>query len=140
MKFFKQTLNLQTTGRGLVEFTEQINAEIRVWGVREGMAYLFVPHTSASLVINENYAASAKRDLEAYLDHIAPEGEDWYSHTIEGRDDSPAHLRTMLTTTSLTVPIDQGQLSLGTWQGIFLAEHRHRGHQRKVLLRVLSVK
>jgi secondary thiamine-phosphate synthase enzyme len=139
MKFFKQTLNLQTTGRGLVEFTEQINAEIRAWGVREGMAYLFVPHTSASLVINESFAASAKRDLEAFLDRIAPEGEDWYSHTIEGRDDSPAHIRTMLTTTSLTVPVDQGQLSLGTWQGIFLAEHRRRGHQRKVLLRVLSI-
>jgi secondary thiamine-phosphate synthase enzyme len=103
------------------------------------MTYLFIPHTSASLVINESYDATARRDLEAYLDHIAPEGESWYVHTLEGRDDSPAHLRTMLTATSLTIPVDAGRLSLGTWQGVYLAEHRRRAHQREILLRVLSV-
>ena len=103
------------------------------------MAYLFIQHCSASLVINERYDATARRDLEAYLERIAPEGENWYEHTIEGSDDSPAHMRALITPTSITIPIDAGQLSLGTWQGIYLAEHRRRGHQRQLLLRVLSV-
>lgn len=139
MKIFKKNLTIQTSGRGLYEFTGQINTHIQSWGVREGMAYLFVPHTSASLVINESYAASARRDMEAFLDHLAPEGESWYEHTIEGRDDSPAHMRAMITQTSVSIPVDEGRLSLGTWQGVFLAEHRRRGHRRQVLLRVLAV-
>ncbi|MFU8826649.1 MAG: secondary thiamine-phosphate synthase enzyme YjbQ [Brevefilum sp.] len=139
MKFYKTNLVVHTRGRGLQELTQQINAQLRSWAVSEGMAYLFIPHTSASLVINECFDPSAQQDLEAFLDRIAPEGEPWYAHTLEGRDDSPAHLRTMLTTTSLSIPVDEGRLSLGTWQGIYLAEHRRRGHQRHVLLRVLSV-
>lgn len=137
--FYQQNLIIHTNGRGLYEFSDQINKHIQDWQVRTGMAYLFVPHTSASLVINESYDPSAQQDLESFLDRIAPEGENWYTHTIEGRDDSPAHLRTMITSTSLTIPIDEGQLSLGTWQGIFLAEHRRRSHRRQVLLRVLAV-
>lgn len=139
MNWFKQTITVNTKGQGFHDFTDQINAQICEWSVNEGMAYLFVQHTSASLVINENYANSAQRDMENFLNHIAPEGESWYQHTMEGRDDSPAHLRAMITPTSLTIPIDGGRLNLGTWQGIFLAEHRHRGHRRNVLLRVLSV-
>jgi secondary thiamine-phosphate synthase enzyme len=139
MNFYQQNLIIHTNGRGLYEFTNQINTHIQDWQLRTGMAYLFVPHTSASLVINESYDPSARRDLEAFLDRIAPEGENWYAHTIEGRDDSPAHLRTMITLTSLTIPVDEGQLSLGTWQGIFLAEHRRRSHRRQVFLRVLAV-
>ncbi len=139
MQFFKKNFVIQTATSGLFEITDRIDAQIHAWGVREGMAYVFIPHTSASLVINESYDSSAKRDLEAYLSRIAPEGADWYAHTIEGRDDSPAHIRSMLTTTSLAIPVDDGRLSLGTWQGIYLAEHRHRGHRRQVLLRVLSV-
>lgn len=139
MKFYKTNLVVHTRGRGLQELTQEINAQLRSWTVREGMAYLFIPHTSASLVINECFDPSAQQDLEAFLDRIAPEGEPWYAHTLEGRDDSPAHLRAMLTATSLTIPVDEGRLGLGTWQGIFLAEHRRRGHQRQVLLRVLSV-
>jgi len=139
MKFFKQTLTIQTNGRGLYEFTDQINTYIQEWGARMGMAYLFVQHTSASLVINESYDPSARQDLESFLKRIAPEGESWYAHTLEGRDDSPAHIRTMLTQTCLTIPIDEGRLTLGTWQGIYLAEHRLRGHNRKILLRVMAV-
>lgn len=139
MNWFKHTITINTNGQGFYDFTDQINAQIRDWGVNEGMAYLFVQHTSASLVINENYAGSAQRDMENFLSHIAPEGENWYQHTMEGRDDSPAHMRTMITSTSLTIPIDGGRLNLGTWQGIFLAEHRHRGHRRNVLLRALSI-
>ena len=138
MNFFKTTLIIQTKGRGLFECTDQINTEIKSWGVNEGMAFLFVPHTSASLVINESFDPSARRDLEAYLDRIAPEDENWYAHTIEGRDDSPAHMRAMITPTSMTIPIDQSRLTLGSWQGVFLAEHRRRGHRREILLRVLS--
>lgn len=138
MQWHKTTLILPTHQKGLQEFTDQINDQIRKWGVQEGMAYLFVQHTSASLVINENYDSSARQDLEGILDRIAPEGADWYAHTLEGRDDSPAHMRAMLTHTSLTIPIDEGRLSLGAWQGIFLAEHRRRGDRRRVLLRVLE--
>ena len=139
MNFYKTNLNIQTSGQGLLELTDQINAHIHNWGVRDGMAYVFVPHTSASLVINESYDPSARRDMEAFFERIAPEGESWHAHTLEGQDDSPAHLRTMLTQTSIAIPIDEGRLSLGTWQGIFLAEHRRRSHNRRVLLRVLAV-
>ena len=139
MEFYKTNLVVYTNGRGLQELTEKINAQIQSWGVREGMAFVFIPHTSASLVINESFDPSASHDMETFLDRVAPEGESWYTHTLEGRDDSPAHLRTMLTTASVTIPVDEGRLSLGTWQGIYLAEHRRRGHRREVLLRVLSV-
>jgi len=139
MNWFSTTLPIQTHTQGLYDFTEQVNAQVRQWQVQTGMAFLFVQHTSASLVVNENYDPSAQRDLEQYLGRIAPESENWYIHTMEGADDSPAHIRTMLTTTSMTVPIDNGKLSLGTWQGIYLAEHRHMGHRRQVLLRVLAV-
>ena len=138
MQWFKSILFIRTSGKGFYNFTEEINSQLRQWKVEEGMAFLFVQHTSASLVINENYAPSAQTDMENFLERIAPEGESWYVHTLEGRDDSPAHLRTMLTQTSMEIPIDNGSLSLGTWQGIYLAEHREVAHQRRVLLRVLS--
>ncbi len=139
MAWYKTTIRIRTNGRGLHLFTQKINQQIEQWQIKEGMAILFIQHTSASLVINENASPSSRRDMESYLDHIAPEGEDWYEHTLEGADDSPAHLRTMITHTSLTIPIDNGRLSLGTWQGLYLAEHRRRGQTREVLLRALSV-
>lgn len=139
MEWLTGTLNINTTGQGLHAFTDDINTKIREWSVTQGMAFLFVQHTSASLVINENYDPSARRDLERFLDHLAPEGETWYEHTLEGKDDSPAHMRTLITPPSLSIPIDQGKLNLGTWQGVYLAENRHRGQRRKVLLRVLKV-
>ena len=138
MHWFSTTLTIQSRGQGLHDITNQVNTQIHQWQVKEGMAFLFVQHTSASLVINENYASSARRDMESFLAHIAPEGETWYQHTVEGRDDSPAHMRAMITPTSMAIPVDDGQLNLGTWQGIFLAEHRHGHQQRRVLLRVLS--
>lgn len=88
MKFYKTNLVIHTSGRGLHELTQEINAHIQAWEVRAGMAYVFIPHTSASLVINESYAPSAQHDMEVFLDRIAPEGEHWYAHTLEGRDDS----------------------------------------------------
>jgi secondary thiamine-phosphate synthase enzyme len=138
MTWYKTTLKIQTSGKGLYPFTDQIHQQIREWGVKEGFAVLFVQHTSASMVINENYDPSAQRDMESFLEHLAPEGESWYVHTLEGDDDSPAHLRSIVTQTSLTIPIDNGKLTLGTWQGVYLAEHRKRSQQRQVLLRVMS--
>jgi len=138
MHWFSQTLSINTSGKGLYDLTDQINSQIREWAIKEGMAFLFNRHTSASLVINENYDPSAKRDLERFLDRLAPEGENWMEHTMEGTDDSPAHMRTMITSSSMTIPVDNGKLSLGTWQGVFLAEHRNRSHARQVLLRALG--
>lgn len=139
MNWFSTTLTINTDGQGLHDFTDKINSQLRSWNAKEGMAFLFVQHTSASLVINENYASSARRDMERFLDHIAPEGQDWHEHTLEGKDDSPAHMRAMITPTSMTIPVDNGKLNLGSWQGIFLAEHRRSRQRRRVLLRVLSV-
>ncbi len=140
MDWFKDTLEVSTRGKGLYPFTQAVDQRIREWGIREGMCYLYLQHTSASLVISESYDPSAKVDLEAFLDRLVPEGQHWHMHTLEGSDDSPSHMRAMLTQTSVTIPIDEGRLSLGTWQGIYLFEHRARGHRRRVLLRCLSVR
>jgi len=140
MQWYKHTLTIPTEGRGFYDITQKIDGIIQEWGLEEGIAFIFLQHTSASLVINENYAASSQRDMENFLKNIAPEGQSWYTHTMEGADDSPSHLKTMLTHTGLTIPVDNGKLSLGTWQGIFLAEHRQWGHKRQILLRVISIK
>ncbi len=140
MQWYKHTLTIPTEGRGFYDITQKIDGIIQEWGLEEGIAFIFLQHTSASLVINENYAASSQRDMENFLKNIAPEGQSWYTHTMEGADDSPSHLKTMLTHTDLTIPVDNGKLSLGTWQGIFLAEHRQWGHKRQILLRVISIK
>ena len=139
MNWFKDTLQISTRGQGLYPFTQVVETRIRQWGIREGMCYLYIPHTSASLVISENYDPTAKVDLEAFMNRLAPEGENWHRHTLEGPDDSPSHIRAMLTQTSMTIPIDDGQLSLGTWQGIYLFEHRSAGHRRQVLIRCLGM-
>lgn len=139
MNWYKDTIQVATPGKGLHEFTDQVQSRIREWGVREGICFLFLQHTSASLIISENADPTARRDLEAYMDRLAPEDQPWHRHTLEGSDDSPSHMRAMLTQPGLTIPIDNGRLSLGTWQGIYLFEHRHRGQRRKVLLRCLEV-
>ena len=139
MEWLKDEIVVPTRGKGLIPITGEIREILSDWRVREGMLHLFIPHTSASLVINESYDPSARQDLEAFLERIAPEGEGWHRHTVEGSDDSPSHMRAMLTDTDLSIPIDDGRLSLGTWQGIYLFEHRVRGHRRRVLLRCLGV-
>ncbi len=138
MQWHKATIEITTRGKGLYPITDLVEEHIRRWGVREGICFLYIQHTSASLVISENYDPTARQDLEAYLEHIAPENQPWHRHTLEGADDSPSHMRAMLTSTSETIPVDDGRLSLGTWQGIYLAEHRARGHRRRILLRVLG--
>lgn len=139
MEWFKTTLAVETRGKGLYNFTQLVENSLREWGVREGMCHVFVQHTSASLVISESYDPTARMDLEEFMEKIAPEGEAWYRHTMEGADDSTSHMRAMLTNTSLSIPVDDGKLNMGTWQGIYLFEHRRRGHNRRVLLRCLKV-
>jgi secondary thiamine-phosphate synthase enzyme len=139
MKWYKDTLEIHTRGKGLYPFTDAVSNRISQWSIAEGMCYLYVQHTSASLVISESYDPTAKMDLETYLERIVPEGESWYRHTTEGPDDSTSHIRSMLTSTSVTIPIDSGSLSFGTWQGVYLFEHRKRGHLRKILLRCLEI-
>ncbi len=138
MQWYTTTLEINTHGKGLYELTKEINRQITDWGVALGMAFLFIQHTSASLVINENFDPAARQDLESFLEHVAPEGENWHVHTLEGKDDSPAHMRSIITPVSLSIPIDDGKLSLNVWQGVYLAEHRKRGHRRQVVLRVLA--
>jgi secondary thiamine-phosphate synthase enzyme len=139
MNWYKETLELKTHGKALYPITTEINAIIKGLGIQEGMCFLYIPHTSASITINESYDPSARTDLEASLEHLVPENEVWYQHRLEGLDDSPAHIRTMLTQTSLTIPIDDGKLTLGTWQGVYFFEHRGYNHRRQVWLRLLEI-
>lgn len=131
----KQLL-IETEGQGLHEFTDRVQAAVRASGIGEGVCTLFVRHTSASLVIQENADPTAKRDLERWLNRLVPDGDPFYTHDTEGPDDMPAHIKAALTATSLAVPIVQGKLALGTWQGIYLWEHRRRGGAREVLLHI----
>lgn len=139
MNWRKTILTLDTRGKGLYAFTAQVNALLRAWNVREGMCFLYCPHTSASLTINENYDPTARADLQTALERLVPERDTWYTHYLEGPDDATSHIRTMLTDSSLTIPIDDGRLMLGAWQGVYLFEHRAYPHRRQVWVRVLDV-
>ena len=139
MNWYKTTLEIPTRHKGLHDFTEMVRAQLRTWNVREGMCFLFVQHTSASLVMSENWDPTARADLETFMERLVPESDTWYTHDLEGEDDATSHIRAMLTDTSLTIPVDDGNLSLGTWQGIYLFEHRTHPHRRKILMRVMSV-
>jgi secondary thiamine-phosphate synthase enzyme len=129
-------LRIRTPGQGLHEISRQVAEAVARSGVGEGLCTLFIRHTSASLTVQENADASARRDLEAWLDRLVPEGDPLYTHTVEGPDDVPAHIKAALTATSLSIPVLDGHLALGTWQGVFLWEHRHRGGEREVLVHV----
>lgn len=139
MNWHKDSIEVRTSGKGLYPFTDEIQARIRQWKIAEGMCFLYIQHTSASLIVSESYDPTARIDLEAYMERLAPENQAWYRHTLEGSDDSPSHMRAMLTDTSLSIPIDDGALSLGTWQGVYIFEHRTRGHRRKVLMRCMGI-
>jgi secondary thiamine-phosphate synthase enzyme len=131
----KQIL-VETSGQGLEEITAKVAAAVADAKIEEGLCTLFVRHTSASLVIQENADPSARRDLERWLNRLVPDGDPFYSHDAEGPDDMPAHIKAALTASSISIPVTGGKLSLGTWQGIYLWEHRRRGSRREVLLHI----
>ncbi|MEO6191441.1 MAG: secondary thiamine-phosphate synthase enzyme YjbQ [Thermoanaerobaculia bacterium] len=129
-------LSIHASGQGLHEVTDQVRAAVRESGVREGLCTVFLQHTSASLTIQENADPSARRDLENWLNRLVPERDPLYTHTAEGPDDMPSHIKAALTAASLSIPILEGDLGLGTWQGIYLWEHRHHSGGRKLLVHV----
>jgi secondary thiamine-phosphate synthase enzyme len=129
-----QRLSLPTAGRGLHEITALVQAALAQSGRREGLCTLFLRHTSASLVIQENADPSAKRDLERWLDRLVPDGDALFTHDVEGPDDMPSHVKAALTATSLSIPFADGRLLLGTWQGIFLWEHRQARNVRELVV------
>ena len=133
-----QTLDVQTRGKGTYEITEAVADFVRASGVRTGTVTVFIRHTSASLVLYENADPSARTDLHAYFEQIAPEDGD-YVHTLEGPDDTTSHLRMALTRTSEVIPVADGRLTLGTWQGIFVFEHRRAAHTRRIDLCVMGL-
>ena len=142
------TLLVNVAGQGLHDITSQVRARVKKElakgqptaeqptkeQLNEGLCTLYIQHTSASLLIQENYDASAKTDLENWLNRLVPEHDSIYTHTIEGPDDMPAHIKSALTATSLAIPVIDGDLALGTWQGVFLWEHRYREQTRKVII------
>ena len=128
--------SFDTPGQGLHDITSQVASLVRAAGTKEGLCTVFLRHTSASLVIQENADPTAKRDLERWLNRLVPEGDPFYSHDAEGPDDMPSHLKAALTATSLSIPVVDGKLALGTWQGIYLWEHRRRGSRRELVVHV----
>jgi secondary thiamine-phosphate synthase enzyme len=135
-KQFQDVLEIPTRGRGLVEVTGEIQDRVRRAGIQTGLCVVFCAHTSCSLVIQENADPSAARDLLTWLQRLAPDGDPQYSHTAEGPDDMPAHLRAAVTRTAETIPVMGGRLALGTWQGIYLVEHRLAPHHRRLIVHV----
>ena len=131
-----QRITVHGDGQGLHEFTGQVARIVAESGVQEGLCTLFMQHTSASLTIQENADPSARRDLENWLNRLVPENDPIFTHTQEGPDDMPAHIKAALTSTSLSIPILDGRLALGTWQGIYLWEHRHHRSRRKIVVHI----
>ena len=127
-------LSIETRGQGLHDITREVVATVRESGTAEGLCTLFLRHTSASLTIQENADPSARRDLEAWLDRLVPERDPLYTHTAEGPDDMPAHVKAVLLAPDLTLPVSGGRLAVGTWQGISLCEHRDDGGSRSLVL------
>jgi secondary thiamine-phosphate synthase enzyme len=132
------TIRIRTRGKGTTEITREVAAIVSRSGIRNGTVTVFVRHTSASLVIMENADPSARRDLETFFDKLVPENTPWFIHTLEGPDDMPSHIRMALTRTSETIPVHDGRMTLGTWQGIFLFEHRSAPHQREIVITVMG--
>ena len=138
MAVHQTTLTVATRGRGLHEITDQVAGVVTRSGCAAGIATVFCQHTSCSLVMMENADPSARRDLEAWLDRLVPENDPHFTHTLEGPDDMPSHIKMVLTRTTETLPITGAKLMLGTWQGIFLWEHRRAPHRRNILVTVMG--
>jgi secondary thiamine-phosphate synthase enzyme len=132
----QEILTLQTQGRGTYELTDRIQRVVAVSGIRRGLCHLFLHHTSASLILCENADPAVRRDLEAFMARVVPDGDPLFQHRSEGADDMPAHVRTVLTQSGLTMPVTGGRCALGTWQGIYLWEHRVAAQRRQLTVTV----
>lgn len=137
IKFHQEILELSTNGRGLTDITSLVQKVLRASQLTTGLCVVFVQHTSASLVIEENADPTVLRDLQRWIERVAPESSEWV-HDSEGPDDMPSHLRTALLKTSETIPVSQGKLALGTWQGIYFWEHRTQHHQRRIFVHLMG--
>jgi secondary thiamine-phosphate synthase enzyme len=133
---FQQELTVQTTGRGSLEITREVADLVRSSAIENGLCSLFICHTSASLMISENADPAVLRDLETFMGDLVPDGDPRFVHTAEGPDDMPAHVRSILTQTELSVPVRDARLALGTWQGIYVWEHRTRPHRRRLVVTI----
>ena len=131
-------LEVRTHGKALYEITDDVQSKIDKCGIQNGTITIFVQHTSCSIIVMENADSSARRDLEEFFDRLVPEDADYITHDSEGSDDMPSHIRTVLTRVSETVPIVDGKMQLGTWQGIFLFEHRRAPHRREIALTIIG--
>jgi secondary thiamine-phosphate synthase enzyme len=131
-------IQVETRGKGLYEFTDSLESWVAAQGVQTGLLTVFIQHTSASLTIQENADPDVVYDLNQFFGRLAPEDNRLYRHTVEGPDDMPAHIRAALTLTQLSIPVDHGRLALGTWQGVYVFEHRARPHRRTVMLHLLG--
>lgn len=138
MRVHSENFTVATRGKGTYEISGQVAAAVKASGVRAGTVTVFVRHTSCSLIIMENADPSARRDLEKFFERLVPEDTPWFEHTAEGADDSTSHIRSVLTRSSEVVPIADGRMQLGTWQGIFLFEHRRASHQREIALSIIG--
>jgi secondary thiamine-phosphate synthase enzyme len=135
---FHHTLEVSTRGKGTVELTAAVERVLRDSSVQEGTVTVFVRHTSASLVIMENADPTAREDLHEFFERLVPESTPWFAHTCEGPDDMPSHIRMALTRTSETIPVSRGRMLLGTWQGLYLFEHRRAPHRREIIVTVMG--
>lgn len=138
MSYFATELSIRTGGRGTTEVTRAVQEAVSASGAREGMCTVFIHHTSASLIINENADPDVHVDLDAFLDRLVPDGDPLFIHTAEGPDDMPAHVKVALTATSLNIPVKDGRADLGTWQGVYVWEHRSRPHRRRLTVSIVS--
>ena len=136
MSTHRERLEIDTRGRGFVEITDRVQRAVAASGIDEGLCTVFIHHTSASLIIGENADPSVRRDLEPFFARLVPDGDPLFTHTAEGDDDMPSHVRSVLTATSLGIPVVGGRCDLGTWQGIYLWEHRRAPHRRRVTVLV----
>jgi len=135
---FRERIFIETGGRGFVDITSEVQASVGRSGIETGLCNIFLHHTSASLILCENADPEVRRDLERFFSRLVVDGDRMFEHTSEGPDDMPSHVRTVLTQSSLCIPVNDGRCELGTWQGIYLWEHRARGHRRRITINVLG--
>lgn len=139
LKFYQASFQVRTRGRGSLQVTDTLQQHVASSGISQGLCHVFLHHTSASLVLCENADPDVRTDMERFMLRLVPDGDPLFEHVAEGPDDMPAHIRTLLTHTDLTLPVGNGHCSLGTWQGVYLWEHRQQGHRRQITVSVTGV-